>query len=65
MTTQEVADTLVTLCTKGQFEDAMKTLYSPEIVSIEAFALGLNGSNALRLTRGTGRRDSLDADDLG
>ena len=38
MTTQEVADTLVKLCSNGQFEEAMKTLYSPDIVSIEAAA---------------------------
>ena len=38
MTTQEVADMLVTLCSKDQFEDALKTLYSPDIVSIEASA---------------------------
>ena len=38
MTTQEVADMLVTLCSKGQFEEAAKSLYSPDIVSIEASA---------------------------
>jgi len=35
MTTQEVADALVGYCRQGQFEDAIKNLYSPEIVSIE------------------------------
>ena len=38
MTTQEVADTLVKLCSEGKFEEAMKALYSPEIVSMEAGA---------------------------
>lgn len=35
MTTQEVADKLVAYCRNMQFEDAMKELYSPNIVSIE------------------------------
>ena len=38
MSTQEVADTLVKLCSEGKFEEAMKTLYSPDIVSVEASA---------------------------
>ncbi len=38
MTTQEVADTLVKLCSQGKFEEATKSLYSPEIVSVEAGA---------------------------
>ena len=38
MTTKEVADTLVKLCSAGKFEEATKTLYSPDIVSIEPFA---------------------------
>ncbi len=38
MTTQEVADQLVTLCSKGQFMEAGEALYSPDIVSIEPFA---------------------------
>ena len=35
MTTQEVADKLVAYCRNMQFEEAMKELYSPEIVSVE------------------------------
>lgn len=35
MTTQEVANRLVELCRKGNYEDAVKELYSPNIVSIE------------------------------
>ena len=35
MTTQEIADKLVGYCRTGQFEDAMKELYGPNIVSIE------------------------------
>lgn len=38
MTTKEVADTLVKLCSQGKFEEATKTLYSPDIVSMEASA---------------------------
>jgi ketosteroid isomerase-like protein len=38
MTTQEVADKLVKLCSDGKFEEALKSLYSPEIVSTEAGA---------------------------
>lgn len=35
MTTQEVANRLVELCRTGQYEQAVKELYSPEIVSVE------------------------------
>jgi ketosteroid isomerase-like protein len=38
LTTQEVADTLVKLCSQGKFEEAMKALYSNDIVSMEAGA---------------------------
>lgn len=38
MTTQEVADTLVKLCSEGKFLEATKMLYSPDIVSVEAGA---------------------------
>ena len=38
MTTQEVANTLVKLCSQGKFEEATDTLYSPDIVSMEAGA---------------------------
>jgi hypothetical protein len=38
MTTQEVADTLVKLCSQGKFEEATKTLYASDIVSVEAGA---------------------------
>ena len=38
MTTQEVANTLVKLCSQGKFEEATKTLYSQDIVSVEAGA---------------------------
>ncbi|HEX7360406.1 MAG TPA: nuclear transport factor 2 family protein [Bryobacteraceae bacterium] len=38
MTTQEVADTLVKLCSAGKFDEAVKSLYSPNIVSVEASA---------------------------
>jgi ketosteroid isomerase-like protein len=38
MTTQEVANKLVGLCSAGKFDEAMKALYSPDIVSMEAGA---------------------------
>ncbi|MEO8125598.1 MAG: nuclear transport factor 2 family protein [Bryobacteraceae bacterium] len=38
MTTQEIADKLVELCSQGKFEEATTTLYSPDIVSMEAGA---------------------------
>jgi hypothetical protein len=38
MTTQEVANKLVSLCSEGKFMEATETLYSPDIVSIEAGA---------------------------
>jgi len=37
MTTQEVADKLVQLCSEGKFQEAMEA-YSPDIVSMEAGA---------------------------
>ena len=38
VTTQEVAEELVKLCSQAKFEEAMKTFYSPDIVSVEAGA---------------------------
>ncbi len=38
MSTQEVADGLVKLCSQGKFDEATRTFYSPEIVSVEASA---------------------------
>ena len=38
MTTQEVAQQLVDLCRQGKFHEAIDTLYSKDIVSIEAGA---------------------------
>lgn len=38
MTTQEVANKLVELCSEGKFGEATETLYSPDIVSMEAGA---------------------------
>jgi len=35
MTTQEVANRLVELCRAGKYEETVKELYSPEIVSVE------------------------------
>jgi hypothetical protein len=38
MTTQEVADQLVKLCSEAKLEEALDALYSPDIVSVEAGA---------------------------
>jgi SnoaL-like protein len=38
MSTQEVANNLVKLCSEGKFMEAVNTLYSPDIVSMEAGA---------------------------
>ena len=38
MTTQEVANKLVKLCSEAKFQEAMEGLYSPDIVSMEAGA---------------------------
>ena len=38
MTTQEIADKLIAYCAVGNFHDAMETLYSHDIVSVEAGA---------------------------
>lgn len=38
MTTQEVADRLVRLCSAGKFDEATDQLYSDDIVSVEAGA---------------------------
>lgn len=38
MTTHEVANKLVKLCSEGKFKEAAESLYSPDIVSMEAGA---------------------------
>jgi len=38
MTTKDVAEGLVKLCSQGKFEEATKAFYSPDIVSVEASA---------------------------
>ncbi len=40
MTTQEIADRLVELCTQGQFETAQKELFADDAISIEPEAMG-------------------------
>ena len=56
MTTQEVADTLVRLCSEGKFMEATETLYSPDIVSVEASAPpgGSRESKGIAAVRGKG-----------
>ena len=43
MTTAEVAKKLVELCRKGEFLPAVKALYAPNIVSLEAMDMGGTG----------------------
>jgi hypothetical protein len=38
MTTQEIANKLVKLCSEGKFQEATESLYSADIVSMEAAA---------------------------
>ena len=38
MTTQEIADALVKQCSEGKFDAVLDSLYSPDIVSMEAGA---------------------------
>lgn len=38
MTTQEIANRLVTLCRKGEWETAQRELYADNVVSIEPYA---------------------------
>jgi hypothetical protein len=38
MTIEEVANKLVSLCSMGKFDEAAESLYSQDIVSVEAFA---------------------------
>jgi hypothetical protein len=40
MNTEEVAKKLVELCNKGAYEEATKSLYSKDIVSVEAREMG-------------------------
>jgi len=35
MTTQEIANRLVSLCREGKFQECIEELYSPDIISIE------------------------------
>lgn len=47
MTTQEVANKLVDLCRKGEFETAYKELYAPDCVSIEPAGSPMEVCNGL------------------
>jgi hypothetical protein len=38
MTTQQIADRLVTLCRQGKFEEAQKELFAADVISIEPYA---------------------------
>ena len=39
MTTEEIGKQLVSLCNQGKGMEAIKTLYSPDVVSVEAMAM--------------------------
>lgn len=39
MNTMEIARQLVALCQQGKNEEALQTLFSPEVVSVEAMAM--------------------------
>ncbi len=56
MTTQELADKLVGLCREGKFKEAVGSLYSEEIVSVEAVAPpgGSRESKGLAAVKGKG-----------
>ena len=56
MTTQEVADAVVRLCSAGKFQEAANTLYSEDIVSVEAGASpeGSRESKGLAAVRAKG-----------
>lgn len=47
MTTQQVADTLVSLCRQGKAMEAITSLYSDDIVSVEAMPMP-NGSREMK-----------------
>jgi len=47
MTTQEIANRLVELCSKGDYKTCYEELYSPEIKSIEADGSSVVGFEAL------------------
>ncbi len=47
MTTQEIANRLVELCNKQDYETCYEELYSPEIVSIEADGTSVQGFEAM------------------
>jgi ketosteroid isomerase-like protein len=38
MSTKQIAESLVHLCSEGKFDEAMETHYAPDIVSVEASA---------------------------
>ncbi len=57
MNTMEIANKLVELCRQGKNDDALKTLYSPEAVSVEAFAppgAGAQEAKGIEAIRGKG-----------
>ncbi len=57
MTTQEVADKLVKMCSEGKFHEAIESLYGQDIVSVEAAAPpgGSREMKGLDAVRGKGK----------
>lgn len=57
MTTEDVANKLVELCDKGDYEGATKSLYGEDIVSVEPHAMGdIPARRSRALTRSAKRR---------
>jgi hypothetical protein len=48
MTTQEIANRLVSLCRQGDFKTIYQELYSPEIVSVEMDGTAVNGFDGIQ-----------------
>jgi len=48
MTTKEIANRLVELCSKGEYETCYKELYSPDIVSIENDGTSVKGFDGIK-----------------
>jgi len=48
MTTQEIANRLVELCGKGEYQTCYQELYSPEIVSVEADGSSVKGFDEIQ-----------------
>ena len=52
MTTEEVAKKLVELCNQGAYEEAIKTLYDKDVVSVEPRGYGRYAGGGKRIRCG-------------